>query len=152
MCCRPRLSAHDTAAALLPLSSPFSPPCGAEPRDPPAPLFVSARATGPLKRSRLPAPHRAYPCRSPVASPPHHRKIEPPRSPHHLLDKPVLRASWLASGVHLTLSFPLRCCRTLPLAPPVTGVPPPPWDITVPPPLRPHTLSRCSGEPSPPPS
>jgi hypothetical protein len=46
----------------------------------------------------------------------------------------------------------LRCCRTPPPVPPVIGVPPPTWDIAALPPLRPRTSSRCSGEPSPPPS
>jgi hypothetical protein len=98
------------------------------------------------------APHRACPCRPRVHSPPRHRKTEPPlASSLRLLGKLVLRASWLASGVRLTLSLPLRHYRTPPLVPPVSGAPPPPWDITVPPPLRPCTSSRCSGEPSMPP-
>jgi hypothetical protein len=67
---------------------------------PPAPFFLSARAIGPLKRSRRSLtsppsphfsspsvphatasqlPHRACPCHSQVASPLHHRKTEPPR-------------------------------------------------------------------------
>jgi hypothetical protein len=69
----------------------------------------------------------------------------------HLLGMPALPASWLASGLHLTLSLPHWHCRTLPPVPPVTRAPLPPWDIAAPPPLRPPTSSRCSGEPSLPP-
>jgi hypothetical protein len=63
----------------------------------------------------------------------------------------VLRASWLASGLRLTFSPLLWCCRTPPSAPPMTGAPPLPWDIATPPPLHPRTSSCCSGEPSLPP-
>jgi hypothetical protein len=74
-----------------PLSSTFSPPRGAEPQDPPAPFFLSARATGPLKRSHRPPtsspllpvfllhPLRAAP---PPSSPTELIRIVP-RSPRH---------------------------------------------------------------------
>jgi hypothetical protein len=154
-----------------PLSLPrFPPPRGTEPRTR-CPLFplclrhrAAIRATADLDplfspfffsirsmHCHLPAPHRACLRRPPIASQPHHQKSEPPpASSLHLPGKLALRASWLASGVSLILSLPLRHCRTPPPVPPVTGMPPPTWDVTALPLLRPRTSRRCSGEPSPP--
>jgi hypothetical protein len=84
---------------------------------------------------------------------PHHRESGPPRaSIFSILGESVLHASWLPIGVCLTLSLLIWHCRTTPPTPPITGAPPPPLDIAMLPPLRPHTSSRCLGEPSPPPS
>jgi hypothetical protein len=115
-----------------PLSSPFSPPCVNEPHTPPFSLAA------PLTRAPSKAADRAplsirfsspsascattshLPTKPVCAIPrlPQHQKSEPPpASSLRLLDKPVLRASWLTSGVCITLS--LWHCRTPPPAPPV---------------------------------
>jgi hypothetical protein len=117
---------------------------GRRPRFPSSLFFSSIRSA----RCCLPAPHRACLCCPLVASPPHHRKSEPPSaSIFRLLGEPVHCASWLVIGVHLTLSLLLWHCRTPPPMPLVIGAPPPPLDIAAPPPILPRTSSRCSGEP-----
>jgi hypothetical protein len=108
-------------------------------------FFFSARSA----RRRLPAHPLSLSASFPVASPPHHRETEPPpASTFHPppLSEPgplcVVACMWHAP--HL---LPLLwCCRTPPLVPPLTGAPPPPWDIAA----LPHQARRlCSGEPSP---
>jgi hypothetical protein len=157
-----------------PLSSRFSPPRGAEAWDPPAFFLFTPRHRATIKKkppagdldppsprfSSLSAPRAA------ASQLPHRACLRRPPSPHRLATKRpshhrrrpsapsvsrVLRALWLASGVRLTFSPLLWCCRTPPLVPPVTGVPLPLLDIAASPPLRPRTSSRYLGEPSPPP-
>jgi hypothetical protein len=98
----------------------------------------------------LPAPPPSLSALSPVASLPHQRESEPSSaSTFRPLGEPgppcVMARKWCAP--HLLPSPPVL--RTPPLAPPMTGAPSPLWDIAAPPPLRPRTSSRCSGEPSP---
>jgi hypothetical protein len=116
-----------------PLSSPFSPPCVNEPHTPPFSL-AAPRTRAPSKAAdRAPLSIRfsspSAPCATASQLPtkpvcaiprlPQHQKSEPPpASSLRLLGKPVLRASWLTSGVCITLSH--WHCRTPPPAPPMS--------------------------------
>jgi hypothetical protein len=136
-----------------PFPSPHRAPSAFKSRRPPTslpffPFFFFVRSACRC----LPAPPPSLSAPSLVASPPRHWETKPPPAstfrPLSESGPPCIVAhKWHAP--HLLPSPPVL--QDPAISATMIRAPPPLWDSAAPPPLLPHTSSRCLGEPSPPP-